>query len=151
MKNQSILYGVIGLLAGSLLTMIVATTSVNRNYTGMMRVMGMHSNQTASDTNGHMTSGMGMSMDDMTSSLQGKTGDGFDKTFIAEMIDHHQGAIDMAKLAQQNAKHDEIKALAGNIITAQTSEINQMKAWQSQWGYEASTSQTNDTMNMMGH
>jgi uncharacterized protein (DUF305 family) len=57
----------------------------------------------------------------------------------------------MAKLAQQNAKHDEIKALAGNIITAQTSEINQMKAWQSQWGYEASTSQTNDTMNMMGH
>ena len=69
----------------------------------------------------------------------GKTGDAFDEAFIREMIDHHQGAIDMAKLAKQNAKHDEIKSLVDNIVTAQTKEINEMKLWQNQWGYSSSS------------
>ncbi len=88
-----------------------------------------------------------MSMADMSARLKGKTNDDFDKTFIAEMMAHHQGAIDMAKLAQASAKHDEIKTLAGNIISAQTSEITQMKRWQIQWGYVASSS-SNSVQNM---
>jgi uncharacterized protein (DUF305 family) len=90
-----------------------------------------------------------MSMADMSAQLKGKTGDDFDKTFVAEMISHHQGAIDMAKLAQTNAKHAEIKSLAGNIISAQTSEISQMQLWQTQWGYV--TSSSNDSMQGMDH
>ena len=90
-----------------------------------------------------------MSMADMSAQLKGKTGDEFDKTFIAEMISHHQGAIDMAKLAQSNAKHAEVKILAGNIITAQTTEISQMQLWQTQWGYINSSS--NDSMQGMDH
>jgi len=80
-----------------------------------------------------------MSMEDhmmgMTSSLEGKTGDEFDKTFIEEMIVHHQGAIDMAQLAQENAGHDEIKSMADNIISAQSSEIEMMRNWQQDWDY----------------
>lgn len=66
-------------------------------------------------------------------SMHGKTGDDFDKTFMQEMIIHHQGAIEMAQAALQSAKHDEIKQMANDIIAAQTKEIDQMKGWQKQW------------------
>lgn len=69
-------------------------------------------------------------------SLDGKTGDEFDKAFVVTMIAHHQGAIDMAKLAEKNAKHTEIKELSRVIITTQQEEVDQLKLWQSEWGYE---------------
>jgi hypothetical protein len=78
---------------------------------------------------------MRMSMDDMTMSLDGKTGDDFDKAFIQAMIPHHQGAIDMAKAAQTSAKHAEIKRMADAIISAQQREIGQMNQWMKSWGY----------------
>ncbi|MBS1594080.1 MAG: DUF305 domain-containing protein [Bacteroidetes bacterium] len=78
-----------------------------------------------------------MSMSDMMASmnagLQGKTGDAFDQEFLSEMIVHHQGAVQMAQLALTNAKHQEIKDLAKNIISAQTSEISEMQGWQKNW------------------
>jgi uncharacterized protein (DUF305 family) len=131
MQRELILYGTIGLLAGSLLTIIVATLSVNAHSNYMMRMMGMHTDSNTIST----MKGDSMSMDQMTSSLKGKTGDDFDKAFISGMIVHHQGAIDMAILAKQNAKHDEIKKLSDDIVVAQTKEINQMKQWQKDWGY----------------
>jgi|CXWL01.1.fsa_nt_gi uncharacterized protein (DUF305 family) len=76
---------------------------------------------------------MHSAMDDMMSGLDGKTGDAFDKVFLAEMIVHHEGAVDMAEAALQNAKHVEIKTMANVIISAQTSEIQQMKEWQKSW------------------
>lgn len=76
---------------------------------------------------------MGNAMGDMMTGLQGKTGDDFDKAFLAEMIVHHQGAVTMAQAALQNAKHQEIRQMAESIISAQTTEINQMKQWQAAW------------------
>lgn len=76
---------------------------------------------------------MSSMMGNMNAGLQGKKGDAFDQAFLSEMIVHHQGAIDMAKLALTSAKHQEIKDLANNIITAQTNEIAEMKAWQKSW------------------
>ncbi len=78
---------------------------------------------------------MGMSMDDMTDTLAGKTGDAFDKAFLEAMIPHHQGAIDMAKLAERDAKHAEIRAMATAIISAQQREIDEMQQWQKAWGF----------------
>jgi uncharacterized protein (DUF305 family) len=52
------------------------------------------------------------------------------------MIEHHEGAIDMAKLAETRAEHDEIKQLSQDITTAQEGEIAEMKKWQQQWGYD---------------
>lgn len=156
MNKESIMFGVIGLLSGLIIAGLSAGYSVNHGYSGMMRVMGVSSSKVNSidmPMNGNTdASDNSMTMDGMVSSLKGKTGDDFDKAFVAEMINHHQGAIDMAKLAQQNAKHQEIKTLAGNIISAQTSEIDAMKSWQTQWGYTSSSSDSGGMMNMdMSH
>lgn len=71
--------------------------------------------------------------------LDSMTGDEHDRYYIANMIAHHQGAVDMAKLAQKSAKHEELKSMASDIITAQTGEINNMLSWQKKWGYPASS------------
>lgn len=74
------------------------------------------------------------------------TGETYDRNFIANMIAHHQGAVTMAQLALTNAKHQELKDMANDIISAQNGEISQMKSWQQAWGYPSSSSD-----NMMDH
>lgn len=132
MKTKPLLYGLIGFFLGGLLVAIAATT-FNKP----------EEKQTA-NTNSSMSS---MSMDDMTTDLKGKTGDDYDKAFIASMIAHHEGAVEMAKLSEKNAKHDEIKKLSTNIISAQEKEISEMKQWQMDWGY----SSTQMDHGSMGH
>jgi uncharacterized protein (DUF305 family) len=57
----------------------------------------------------------------------------FDATFIDGMIEHHQGAIEMAEQAIENAEHQEIQTLAEAIIAAQTTEIEQLESWRTEW------------------
>lgn len=73
-------------------------------------------------------------------------GEEYDRMFLAGMIAHHQGAVDMAQLALNQAKHGELKTMAQNIIKAQDKEIIDMTSWQQQWGYPASSDE-----NMMDH
>ena len=89
------------------------------------------------DTMSHDTGSMNMlsDMSMMSSSLKGLKGDEFDKRFISEMVTHHEGAVDMAELALTNAKHQEVKTMAQNIISAQTKEIDEMQTWQKNWNY----------------
>ena len=49
--------------------------------------------------------------------------------FIAMMIPHHQGAIDMAKAVLLTSDDMELKNLAQGIITEQENEIRVMQAW----------------------
>lgn len=140
MNKDSILYGVVGLLAGVVIAGFTAGQAVNSNNTGMMNMMGIRSSQ------GMMDNG-DMSMSGMLGELQNKTGDDFDAAFLQQMIIHHQGAIDMAKLIPQNAKHDELKKLGEAIISAQTKEIQDMKQWQADWNFD--TSSNNDNQEMM--
>ncbi len=56
-----------------------------------------------------------------------------DKHFMEQMIPHHEGAIAMANLALQKAKHPEVKTLATAIIAAQTAEIQSMNSWYKDW------------------
>lgn len=74
----------------------------------------------------------GMMMD-MTSRMEGKTGDELDRIFLEDMIVHHQGALDMTELLLEKTKRPELQALGANIITAQTAEIAQMEAWLEEW------------------
>ena len=87
-------------------------------------------------------------MDRMMGQLNGKTGDDFDKAFLAQMMMHHQSAIDMSKPAAANASQEEVKTLASNIITAQTKEVSEMMAWQTQWGYKTQSSSSDSMSNM---
>lgn len=119
METKSLLYGLIGFFAGGLLVAIAATT---------------FNKPSQEDTN---TSMGNMSMNEMTTDLKNKTGDEFDKAFIEDMIAHHEGAVDMAKLSAKNAKHEEVKNLSNDIISAQEKEITEMKQWQMNWGYSS--------------
>ncbi len=76
---------------------------------------------------------MSAMMHDMNANLKGKTGDAFDKAFLEEMIVHHRGAVDMAKLVLETSKRSELRKLAEDIIKAQEKEIAQMKTWQAEW------------------
>lgn len=87
-------------------------------------------------TDGHTDHSHDLPVDQsMTNMLKGKTGDEFDKAFIAMMIPHHQGAVDMAGKAKISAKHEEIKTMANEIISSQNKEIKMMRDWQKAWGY----------------
>jgi uncharacterized protein (DUF305 family) len=57
----------------------------------------------------------------------------YDLQFIDTMSEHHQSAIDMAKIAEMNAQHAEVKSLARSIVADQQKEISQMKSWRDQW------------------
>ncbi len=67
----------------------------------------------------------GMMSDDEMSSLSTSTGKDFDKLYLAGMIKHHQGALDMTK-SIINSENTEVKALAESIVTGQTQEISEM-------------------------
>jgi uncharacterized protein (DUF305 family) len=134
MKKESIVTGVIGLLLGVVIAGFAAGQAVNNNNTGMMRMMGMHTNDSTQQT---ATNHGEMSMSEMTEQLKNKTGDDFDKAFVEMMISHHEGAVAMAELIPSRAKHDEVKKLGEAIISAQTKEIADMKQWQQDWGYSS--------------
>jgi uncharacterized protein (DUF305 family) len=71
-----------------------------------------------------------------------------DKTFIEMMIPHHQGAVEMAQMAVNQAKNPEVKKLAESIIKDQNREVQQMQTWYKQW-YGAQIPTNN--MNMQMH
>lgn len=60
----------------------------------------------------------------------------FDKVFIEDMIPHHQMAVMMASMLKGGTQRPEMKELADDIVAAQTKEIEQMRQWYTDWGYE---------------
>lgn len=56
------------------------------------------------------------------------TGDA-DVDFLAGMIPHHQGAVDMAAVVLKYGKDPKVKKLAQDIVAAQKKEIAMMQAW----------------------
>ncbi|MFF4582474.1 DUF305 domain-containing protein [Streptomyces sp. NPDC001389] len=83
--------------------------------------------------------GMGQGDDDATSmpgmmhktqmrGLDRASGRAFDTMFLTMMIEHHEGAIDMAKSELRQGSYDPTKDLATDIIRSQTAEIAQMRA-----------------------
>jgi uncharacterized protein (DUF305 family) len=51
-----------------------------------------------------------------------------DRWFLTEMIPHHQGAVDMARLVPARAQSAEVRALAAGIARSQSAEIAQFRA-----------------------
>lgn len=124
METKSLLYGLIGFFLGGLLVAVAATLE-------------KPSTQSNKDE---------MSMSQMTNILNDKNGDDYDQTFITHMIDHHQAAVDMAKLSETRAKHQEIKDLSKAIVSAQEKEIGEMRQWENDWGYSKETQSSGHSM-----
>jgi len=83
---------------------------------------------------------MGDAMDVMHRDMHnaGYTGEP-DHDFVAMMIPHHQGAIDMAKSLLLYGKDPQMRRLAQEIITDQQSEIQLMQLWLKQHGTKSQT------------
>lgn len=73
---------------------------------------------------GATVSGM-MTNEDMDK-LKAATGAEFDKMFMTMMIQHHQGAIDMARTEIQGGQYGPAVQMAKDIEAAQTKEIEKM-------------------------
>ena len=71
---------------------------------------------------------MGMGSKGMAKQMVMQNGEYSDKRFIDAMVPHHQGAIEMARVALGNAEHEEIKDLSQNIISTQQAEIEELKS-----------------------
>jgi uncharacterized protein (DUF305 family) len=134
MKNTNILYGVIGVLVG---VIIVGGVCMAGRYHGKGDYSKNDSMMMHKMYNGTMMSDSDMSMQSMMismmASLEGKTGDEFDKAFLSEMVVHHQGAVEMAKVVLATSKKPELVKLANDIISAQNKEIEMMQGWQKAW------------------
>lgn len=57
----------------------------------------------------------------------------FDRAFIDMMVRHHQAAIRMAQAELDRGGDPETRRLAKKIITTQSREIDQMRAWRASW------------------
>ena len=79
----------------------------------------------SSDHHSDQMSGM-LSAEDLKklSSLRGAE---FDRAWMTDMIEHHEGAIEMAKDVLKDGKDSAVKALANLVATVQDSEILEMK------------------------
>lgn len=57
-----------------------------------------------------------------------------DKDFAAQMIPHHQSAVDMAEAYLQYGSDPSLKTLSQNIVDSQTKEIDWLKQWLDTYG-----------------
>ena len=82
------------------------------------------------DENGMMNGmrhGTGMMSDDDMTALDAATGADAGPIFLGQMIQHHQGAIDMAQTEAAGGQDPDVLNLAQSIIVSQTAEIEVMK------------------------
>lgn len=72
--------------------------------------------------------GMPGMMDDADmAGLEKSSGKAFDAKFLALMVEHHEGAVEMATVEKSKGRYGPAKAMADDIVTAQNAEIREMK------------------------
>lgn len=69
----------------------------------------------------------GAAQDEAIDELAGLSGPEFDRRFLELMIEHHQGAIEMAEAERADGENAEAVEQAGKIIDDQTAEITEMR------------------------
>src|SRR6266481_5265418 len=66
-------------------------------------------------------------MDKMMADMTVKPTGDVDRDFVAMMVPHHQGAVDMAKAELQYGNNERLRRLAQEIVVAQEREITVMR------------------------
>lgn len=74
----------------------------------------------------HSMHGGGMMTAEEMQRLKDSSGKAFDTAFMEMMIKHHEGAVEMARTEQADGAYAPAKEMAGQIITSQSTEIEQM-------------------------
>ena len=69
----------------------------------------------------------GMMTEDEMAELEAASGAAFDQMFLTMMIEHHEGAIEMAKTEQAEGEFPEAVDMAKEIETTQAEEIQTMQ------------------------
>lgn len=77
---------------------------------------------------GSFAAEMDAAMEKMMRGMMGKPSGDVDADFVAMMVPHHQGAIDMAIAELRYGKNDRLKRIAHEIIVVQQQEIVAMRA-----------------------
>jgi uncharacterized protein (DUF305 family) len=75
------------------------------------------------------------------------TGD-VDRDFVAMMVPHHQGAVDMAKAELKYGQNEQLRRLAQEIVATQQQEITVMRNAVTNGQFSATQSIANDGMKM---
>mgnify|MGYP003397712506 CR=1 FL=1 len=82
----------------------------------------------ASQSSGSMAHGSGgMMSDDDMSSLMGASGPEFDQMWLTMMLEHHEGAIEMAQDVLATTADPDVEKLATAVVEGQEKEITTMK------------------------
>jgi len=82
---------------------------------------------TADDDMAGMDHSSGMMTDDDMAALDDATGPDAERLYLEQMIEHHEGAIDMASPQIIDGSNADAVALAESIESAQQKEISEMK------------------------
>lgn len=65
--------------------------------------------------------------DKSSDSASSAAGNAVDRAFVADMVPHHESAVEMAKIAQQRGESTFVKQLADDIVRTQGEEIDLMR------------------------
>lgn len=88
---------------------------------------GMDHSGHSGGSGGSDASGMpGMMDEDDMAELSKASGKAFDALFLNLMVEHHEGAVDMAEEEKAKGEYRPATELADDVITAQTAEIEEM-------------------------
>lgn len=87
--------------------------------------MGSHGEDDGDDEGSGM-GGMGMDPDDLAM-LEAAQGDAFESMWLEMMIEHHEGAVEMAEAEQEDGLFADAVALAESIESSQAEEIELME------------------------
>ena len=74
-----------------------------------------------------MDHGDGMMTEDDMTALQEADGATAGRLFLEQMVVHHEGAVEMAQAALDDAADTDVRALAQQVIDDQTAEIAEMQ------------------------
>lgn len=129
-----------GLILTLALAVFGAACSQTGNNNSAMNHNGMMMNSNSMNMNGmnHNSNRMNSNMSNMSSMSDMKSSPDaakqpYDLQFIDTMTHHHQGAVDMAKMALTKSNNEELKKFAQKIIDDQNKEIAQLKEWREKW------------------
>lgn len=134
-KNQTIIIGLLALIAGLILGYLFGGNSMmsNRGFVSndsTYEEMGEHMyGDELIDEDGAMIH----AMDEMMLGFRGKTGEAYEEAFLRGMIVHHIGAVNMAEELLEQTDRPELVELANNIIKTQSEEVDMMKGWLGTW------------------